>query len=157
MSDKEIHTLCGEIVAAAGILRNVGMCLPKDVHNHTKQACKEAQEAVRKFLRSLSYEEKRVDEDKISFLQKELQLRNLEIKDAHEKLNKMDAPQSENGAFVGHRLHWYSQGKRQSYVSKENTEGYPPGVLEQMFQKTEHAATPKKKKLPIVIPEGDES
>lgn len=155
MSDKEIHTLCGEIVAASGILRNVGMSLPKDVHNHTKQTCREAQEAVRRFLRSLSYEEKRLHEDKIKLLQRELQMRNMEIMNAHEVLDEMDAPQSQHGAFVGPRLYWYSQGKRQSYKSKDNTEGYPPGALEQMLQKTKDATTPKKtNRLPII--QGDD-
>ena len=63
---------------------------------------------------------------KIKELEKVLFMRDSEISDAHKKLDELDVPRNKLGAFVGHRLHWYLEGKRQSYQTKENTEGYPP-------------------------------
>lgn len=49
-----------------------------------------------------------------------------QVIDAHKMLDDLDAPKSASGAFVGHRWHWYSEGKRESHKTKDNAEGYPP-------------------------------
>lgn len=74
-------------------------------------------------------------QNKIIELEKKLYLKNAEIRDAHEICDKLDVPRSKSGAFVGHRLYWYSEGKRESYKTKENTEGYSPEEWERRKQK----------------------
>ena len=72
---------------------------------------------------------------KVALLERELYLLQLQIHDANAKCDELDVPRSESGAFVGHRLYWYIQGKRQSHKTKKNTEGYPPEEFEKMMKK----------------------
>jgi hypothetical protein len=71
---------------------------------------------------------------RIEELEKQLHMKELEIQDAHKKCDELDVPKSKSGAFVGHRLHWYSEGKRESHKTKENTEGYSPDEWEKRKQ-----------------------
>ena len=40
-----------------------------------------------------------------------------------------------SSALVHHRLYWYSQGKRESFKTKENSEGYSPEEWENCKQR----------------------
>lgn len=94
--------------------------------------------------------------DKIEELEKRLWLREKEIADAHAMCDNLDVPKSKNGAWVGHRLYWYSEGKRESYKTKENTEGYSPEEWKRRQIKLEEitrggaAQKPKQSKLNII-------
>ena len=82
-------------------------------------------------------------QDEIAELKKTLQMREQEVRDAHAKCDELDVPQSGSGAaFVGHRLHWYGEGKRQSFKTKENTEGYPPEEFERRIEQLDAVRTP---------------
>lgn len=59
-------------------------------------------------------------------LEKRLLMQSKEIESAHKACDALDVPKSKSGAFVGHRLLWYGEGKRESFKTKENDQGYPP-------------------------------
>lgn len=83
---------------------------------------------------------------KVQLLERDLYMKNLIIAGTHEMLDKMDAPRSKMDAHPGHRLFWYQEGKRESYKTKENTEGYHPNVWEEKKKKLIEVQTPPQKK-----------
>lgn len=68
-------------------------------------------------------------------LKRKLHFLDLQVNDAHQILDELDVPKSKSSAFIGHRWHWYKEGKRESYKTKDNTEGYHPDVWKQRQQK----------------------
>ncbi len=86
-------------------------------------------------------------------LKKKLYMKESEINGAHKMCDELDVPKCKSGAFVGHRLYWYSEGKRESYKTKDNTEGYSPDEWEKCKQKLEDVQSGKfikKSKTPTV-------
>lgn len=83
---------------------------------------------------------------KIDLLEKDLYMNQLQIKDAHEMCDKLDVPRNKLGAFVGHRLLWYSEGKRERFKTKKNMDGYPPEEHERNIRMLEEVRTPPVKK-----------
>jgi hypothetical protein len=85
-------------------------------------------------------------------LEKKLFFFSTQVTAAHSILDGLDVPKSESGAFVGHRWHWYTDGKRESYKTRENSEGYSPEEFERRKNASAEVKSGKfaKPKLPIV-------
>ena len=74
----------------------------------------------------------------IKELEDTLFYRNVEIADAHLMCDQLDVPNTKSkSASVGHRLFWQSQGKRESFKTTENTEGYSPEEFKKCMEKLE--------------------
>ena len=85
--------------------------------------------------------------EKIRELEKRLAIKEIDLKEAHAFCDEMDVPRNKSGAFVAHRLFWFTEGKRESYKTKENTEGYPAEEHEKRMKALEDVRTapaPKK-------------
>ena len=78
---------------------------------------------------------------KLKACEKKLYWAQVEIADADLSLDKLDAPKSKE-ANIGHRLFWFSEGKRESFKNRKNTDGYPPDVHKQIMQDLEDLRTP---------------
>ena len=79
--------------------------------------------------------------DKLKECETKLYLARVDLVDAHLECDKLDVPKHDV-ACLGHRLFWYRNGQRESFKTKENTEGYPPEVHEAMIRKLEEVRTP---------------
>lgn len=77
---------------------------------------------------------------RVAELEKQLHFKNMEVQNTHEICDKLDVPKHDS-AMVGHRLYWFSEGKRESYKTKENTEGYPPEEHERRMRELEELRT----------------
>jgi len=79
---------------------------------------------------------------KIGLLQRDLKLSKMIIADTHRMLNQLDVPNAKSGAHPGHRLFWYQEGKRESFKTSENSEGYHPNVWEEKKRALEEIQKP---------------
>ena len=80
-------------------------------------------------------------EKKIASLEKQLYFKTMEIKGAHEMCDELDVPKHDS-ALVGHRLLWFKDGKRDSFKTSDNTDGYSPEEYTNRMRKLEEIRTP---------------
>lgn len=79
--------------------------------------------------------------EKLKETEKKLYWAQVDLADGHLECDKLDVPRNEN-ACIGHRLFWYSEGKRESFKTRDNPDGYPPEVHDQMVRDLEAIRTP---------------